>query len=99
MFAWPSAKIAVMGGQQAANTLAQIKLSKMGDVDEKTKNNLFFEIKKKYELQSDPRYAAARMWIDEIIDPRDTRNVLLRSLQIISNQKEIKDAKYGVLQV
>ncbi len=99
MFAWPSAKIAVMGGESAAKTLAQIKLAKMGDVDEKTKSELYAEIKKRYDLQSDPRYAAARMWIDEIIDPRETRNVLIRSLQIVSHQTRFPDPNFGVLQV
>ena len=99
MFAWPSAKIAVMGGDSAAKTLAQIKLAKMGDVDEKTKSELISKIKKRYELQSDPRYAAARMWIDEIIDPRETRNVLIRSLEITAHQTQMPEPKFGVLQV
>ena len=60
---------------------------------------IYAKIKKSYDLQSDPRYAAARMWIDEIIDPRATRNVLIRSLQIISNQSKMPEPKFGVLQV
>ena len=99
MFAWPSAKIAVMGGDSAAKTLVQIKLAKMGDVDEKTKSELISKVKKRYDLQSDPRYAAARMWIDEIIDPRETRNVLIRSLEIIAHQTKMPEPKFGVLQV
>jgi acetyl-CoA carboxylase carboxyltransferase component len=99
MFAWPSAKIAVMGGEQAAKTLTQIKLSNMGDVDDKTKTELYEKIKSKYELQSDPRYAAARLWIDEIIDPKKTRNVLIRSLNIINNQTKMPEPKFGILQV
>ena len=99
MYAWPSAKIAVMGGDSAAKTLAQIKLAKMGDVDEKTKSELYAEIKKRYELQSDPRYAAARIWIDEIIDPRETRDVIIRSLQIVAHQTKMPEPKFGVLQV
>ena len=99
MFAWPSAKIAVMGGDSAAKTLAQIKLAKMGNVDEKTKSELISKIKKRYDLQSDPRYAAARMWIDEIIDPRETRNVLIRSLEIVAHQTQMPAPKFGVLQV
>ena len=99
MFAWPSAKIAVMGGDSAAKTLAQIKLAKMGEVDEKTKTELISKIKKRYDIQSDPRYAAARLWIDEIIDPRETRNVLIRSLEIIAHQTKMPEPKFGVLQV
>ena len=99
MFAWPSAKIAVMGGDSAAKTLAQIKLAKMGDVDEKAKSDLITKIKKNYDVQSDPRYAAARMWIDEIIDPRETRNVIIRSLEIVAHQTKMPEPKFGVLQV
>ena len=99
MFAWPSAKIAVMGGDSAAKTLSQIKLSKMGEVDDKTKKELYDSIKNSYEFQSDPRYAAARLWIDEIIDPRESRKVLIRSLEIISHQMILPEPKFGVLQV
>ena len=88
-----------MGGDTAAKTLAQIKLAKMGDVDEKTKTELIKKIKKLYDIQSDPRYAAARLWIDEIIDPRETRNVLIRSLEIIAHQCKMPEPKFGVLQV
>ena len=99
MFAWPSASIAVMGGEQAAKTLAQIKLAKMGDVDQKTKDELFQKIKDQYDKQTDPRYAAARLWVDEIILPTETRDVLIRSLNIINHQTKMPEPKFGVLQV
>ena len=99
MFSWPSSKIAVMGGDSAAKTLSQIKLSKMGDVSDDIKNNLYNEIKTIYDKQSDSRYAAARLWVDEIINPEDTRRVLVRSLEIISNQTKISSPNFGVLQV
>ncbi|MBC8310974.1 MAG: acyl-CoA carboxylase subunit beta [Candidatus Marinimicrobia bacterium] len=99
MFAWPSAKIAVMGGDQAAKTLSQIKLAKMGDVDDETKQKIYDDIKSIYEVQSDPRYAAARMWVDEIIDPAETRKVLLRSLRVINHQTKMPSPNFGVLQV
>ena len=99
MFAWPSAKIAVMGGDQAAKTLSQIKLAKMGDVDESTKQKIYDDIKSTYEIQSDPRYAAARMWVDEIIDPAETRKVLIRSLKIVNHQTKMPSPNFGVLQV
>ena len=99
MFAWPSAKIAVMGGEQAAKTLLEIKLSKINNIDEKTKTELFDKIKNNFDIQSDPRYGAARLWIDEIIDPRMTRNVLIRSLEIIQNQIESQEPNFGILQV
>jgi|TARA_B110000467_G_C18337194_1_gene499158 3-methylcrotonyl-CoA carboxylase beta subunit len=99
MFAWPSAKIAVMGGDQAAKTLSQIKLAKMGDVDDATKQKIYDDIKSTYEIQSDPRYAAARMWVDEIIDPAETRQVLIRSLKVINHQTKMPSPNFGVLQV
>jgi len=98
MYAWPSAKIAVMGGDQAANTLMQLKLSKMGDVSEDIKEKMYSDIKQTYDIQSDARYAAARLWVDEIIDPRETRKVLIRSLTIVSNKENIKKANFGILQ-
>ncbi len=99
MFAWPSAKIAVMGGHQSANTLLQIKLSKMGEVDEEVKNKLYHEIKSKYDEHENYRYGAARMWVDEIINPLETRDVLIKSLHIINNRDEIPSPNFGVLQV
>ena len=99
MFAWPSAKIAVMGGDQAAKTLSQIKLAKMGNVDESTKQKIYDDIKSTYEIQSNPRYAAARMWVDEIIDPAETRKVLIRSLKIVNHQTKMPSPNFGVLQV
>ncbi len=99
MFSWPSSKIAVMGGDSAAKTLSQIKLSKMGDVSDDVKRKLYNEIKSIYKKQSDSRYGAARLWTDEIINPEDTRSILIRSLEIISNQTHIPTPNYGVLQV
>ena len=60
---------------------------------------LYNKIKSQYDKQSDPRYAAARMWIDEVINPLDTRYVIIRSLDTIANQNYIDDTNYGVLQV
>lgn len=99
MYAWPSAKISVMGGSQAASTLLQIKLAKMGEVDEEKKQEMYRNIKSMYDEQEDVRYAAGRMWIDEIINPADTRKVLIRSLEIINHQTKIPEPKFGVLQV
>ena len=99
IFAWPNAKIAVMGGEQAAETLTNIKISKIGKVDDDLKNKIFNEIKENYNKQSDIKYAASRMWIDEIINPKDTRLVLIKSLDLISGCDEILRANYGVLQV
>ena len=63
------------------------------------REDMYKKIKSRYDIQSDPRYAAARMWIDEIIDPRETRNVLIRSLQIVAHQTRMPEPKFGVLQV
>tara|TARA_Y100001968_G_scaffold154286_1_gene140932 strand:+ start:1554 stop:3233 length:1680 start_codon:yes stop_codon:yes gene_type:complete len=99
LYAWPSAKIAVMGGEQAAKTLSTIKLSKMNNVSDETKEKIFNEIKDRYSKQSNPRYAAARLWIDEIISPTDTRKIIIESLEVVKNEGEIKSASYGALQV
>ena len=99
VFAWPSAKIAVMGGHQSASTLLQIKLAKMGDVDEETKNKMYNEIKAKYDEQENYKYGAARLWVDEIINPIDTRKILIESLDIINNQNNIPSPNFGILQV
>jgi len=99
VFAWPSAIVSVMGGEQAASTLSQIKLARMGDVDDSTKQKVFDEIKEAYDEKSDIKYGAARLWIDEIIDPVESRKVLIQSLETISNQRSIDQFNVGVLQV
>ena len=99
MYAWPSAKISVMGGEQAAKTLTEIQTSKMSNIDDSAKKEIFNKIKDRYDKQSDPRYAAARLWIDEIIDPRDTRKIIIESLDIVKNEGPIPNATYGAIQV
>ena len=99
LFSWPSAKIAVMGADQAAKTLTQIKTAKMGNLSEEKKNLIYNEIKNEYLKQSESTYAAARLWIDEIILPSETRDKLIYTLDIINNIKSIDKPNYGVLQV
>jgi len=99
LFAWPTAKIAVMGGEQAAKVLYNIKISKLGNVSDEDKEKIYNNIKNSYDKQSDILYGAARMWVDEVINPLDTRYFIISSLDVISNQKSVDDAKYGVLQV
>ena len=99
LFSWPSAKIAVMGADQAAKTLTQIKTAKMGNLSEEKKNEIYNEIKDEYLKQSESTYAAARLWIDEIILPSETRDKLIYTLDIINNIKSIDKPNYGVLQV
>jgi len=98
-YAWPSASIAVMGGQQASETLLAIQLKNRGEeVSDEERASRLAEIQARYEASNDPRYAAARLWVDEIIDPRHTRKVLARSLAAAAHQPEIADFKVGVLQ-
>src|SRR5678810_426193 len=79
IYAWPTAKIAVMGGDQAAKTLLQIQVAGMkvkGEtISEKDEQELLSEIKDRYEKQTSPYYAAARLWVDAIIDPLETRSI------------------------
>ena len=98
-YAWPSASISVMGGDQASKTLLAIQLKNRGkDITDKEKENLLNEIKARYAAASEPRYAAARQWIDEIIDPRETRAVVARSIAAAAHQSYIAPFRVGVLQ-
>ena len=80
IFAYPNAQIAVMGGSQASNVLLDIKtgqLKKQGkEITEEDKKKFLDEIKKRYEDQTNVLYAASRLWVDEIIDPADTRKIV-----------------------
>ena len=98
-YAWPSASIAVMGGQQASETLLAIQLKNRGDdVSDEERAERLREIQARYEASNDPRYAAARLWVDEIIDPRYTREILARSIAAAAHQPDIAEFKVGVLQ-
>lgn len=101
IFAWPTAKIAVMGGTQAAKVLTQIKISSMkkqgGDPDETAQKELFEKTKEKYDSQTTPYYAASRLWVDEIIDPRETREYISLSLEAADNS-EIPCFNVGAIQ-
>jgi 3-methylcrotonyl-CoA carboxylase beta subunit len=102
MFAWPTAKFAVMSGDAAANTLAEIKLKQLEregkKVDEKVKAEMVQSVRASYEKQTDPRYAAARLWLDAIIDPAHTRDALIWALNAASLNSHLPDFKTGVLQ-
>ena len=99
MFAWPTAKIAVMGGAQAANTMADIQLARMENPTVEDRARIVAEVEERYEHQSDPRYAAARLWVDEIIMPEETRQVLIRCLELCDHQPNMPAPRFGVLQV
>jgi acetyl-CoA carboxylase carboxyltransferase component len=99
VYAWPSAAIAVMGGDQASNTLLSIQLKNRGaDVSEEEKQARLAEIKARYAAAMNPRYAAARLWVDAIIDPAETREVLARSFACAAMNPQIPEFKTGVLQ-
>jgi acetyl-CoA carboxylase carboxyltransferase component len=102
LFAWPTAKFAVMSGDAAANTLAEIKFKQLEregkKLDEKAKKDLLASVKSTYDHQTDPRYAAARLWLDAIIDPAHTRDALIWALNAASLNTHVPELKTGVLQ-
>jgi 3-methylcrotonyl-CoA carboxylase beta subunit len=102
LFAWPTARYAVMSGASAANTLAEVRAKQMergGTVlSDAEKKALYDEIKSSYDAQADPRYGAARLWIDAIIDPVKTREVLMTALEAASLNPEVARFNPGVLQ-
>ena len=98
IYAWPSAKIAVMGGEQAAKTLLQIQVSGK-EVSDDEQKKLLDEIQSKYEKQTSPYYAAARLWVDDIIDPAQTRLLISEGIAAANNNADIHELKLGVFQV
>ena len=102
IFAWPSARYAVMSGDAAANTLVEIKIRQMErsgkKLSDKEKQEMLRSIRETYEHQTDPRYGAARLWVDAIIDPAQTREALIWALEAAALNPEIKEFKTGVLQ-
>ncbi len=100
--AWPTAKIAVMGGAQAAKTLLQIKVSslkKRGEtLPEEAQQALLNEITDRYNKQMTPYYAAARLWVDALIDPLETRKVISMGIEAANNAPIEKPFNVGVLQ-
>ena len=101
--AWPSAEMAVMGGAQAAKVLMQIEssaLKKKGvKVSEKDQETLFKKIKERYDMQTQPSYAAARLWTDAIINPLDTRKWISMGIEAANNAPISERFNMGVLQV
>jgi acetyl-CoA carboxylase carboxyltransferase component len=103
IYAWPSARIAVMGGDQAAKTLLQIQVSAMKakgmEVPEEQEQKLLQEIRQRYESQTSPYYAAARLWVDAIIDPIETRSIISESISAANHAPVEGEMKLGVFQV
>ena len=102
MLAWPSAKIAVMGGAQAAKVLLQIQvasLKKKGQtITEEEETRMFNEIKDKYDTTTNPYHAAARLWVDDIIDPVDTRKAISMGIEAANHAPLQKAYNVGVIQ-
>src|SRR3984957_9566053 len=102
LFAWPTARYAVMSGASAATTLAEVRAKQMergGKVlSEAEKKGIYDEIKSTYDAQADPRYGAARLWIDAIIDPVKKREVLMVALEAASLNPDVPKFNPGVLQ-
>ena len=103
IYAWPTARIAVMGGEQAARTLLQIQVgarkAKGQEVDPAEEKRLLEDIRQRYDSQTSPYYAAARLWVDAIIDPADTRRVIAEGLHAAAHNRDLPDFKTGVIQV
>jgi len=102
LFAWPTARYAVMSGASAANTLAEVRAKQMergGKVlSDAEKKALHDEIEGTYDAQADPRYGAARLWIDAIIDPAKTREILIAALEACALNPDVPHFNPGVLQ-
>jgi len=99
---WPSAEVAVMGGAQAAKVLLQIEVaslkSKGESITKEKEEALFNSIKSRYDDQTSPYYAAARLWIDAIIDPKDTRKWVSMGIESANNSGELDAYQTGVIQ-
>ncbi len=102
IFAWPTAEIAVMSGNSAAKTLLQIKVAAMeakGEtISEEDKSAMLNEIKSSYDEKISPYYAAARLWVDGIIDPSETRQVISQGIEAANNAPIEKPMNVGVIQ-
>ena len=102
LFAWPTARYAVMSGDSAAGTLVEIKIKQLErggkKLSEEEKKELYESVKQTYDAQQDPRYGAARLWIDRIIDPMETRDAIVRALEAAALNPDVAEFKVGVLQ-
>lgn len=103
IYAWPSAKIAVMGGEQAAKTLLQIEVASLKakgkEITPENEESLLKEMRDKYAAQTTAVYAAARLWVDAIIDPPKTRRIISENLSAANHNPKIEEFKTGVFQV
>ena len=102
IFAWPTAQIAVMGGKQASETLLSIKIQQMEKggkhITTAEQEKLLQQIQERYEHETDPYYAAARLWVDGIIDPVETRSIVSRGIGMAAHNPDIPRFNPGVIQ-
>jgi acetyl-CoA carboxylase carboxyltransferase component len=102
VFAWPTARYAVMSGDAAASTLVEIKVRQLErggkKLSEDERKELFESVKRTYDEQTDPRYGAARLWIDKIIDPIETRDAITQALEAAALNPDVAEFRVGVLQ-
>jgi 3-methylcrotonyl-CoA carboxylase beta subunit len=102
VFAWPTARYAVMSGDSAAGTLVEIKVKQLErggkKLSDQEKKELYESVKRTYDEQTDPRYGAARLWIDKIIDPLETREAITQALEAAALNPDVAEFKVGVLQ-
>ncbi|MDB5284973.1 MAG: methylcrotonoyl-CoA carboxylase, partial [Bacteroidota bacterium] len=102
IYAWPTSRIAVMGGDAASKTLLQIQVSQLKakgeEINPDVEKKLLEDIKARYTKTLDPKYAAARLWTDGIIDPLDTRKVISMGIEAANNSPITKQFSVGVIQ-
>jgi acetyl-CoA carboxylase carboxyltransferase component len=102
LFAWPTARYAVMSGASAANTLVEVRIKQLErsghTLTDAERKQIFDDIKSTYDAQADPRYGAARLWIDAIIDPAETRATLITALHAAALNTEVARFNPGVMQ-
>jgi len=103
ILAWPTARIAVMGGDQAAKTLLQIQIAALQSkgqlIDPAEEKKLLADIRGRYERQTSPYYAAARLWVDGIIDPLETRKFISEGIKAADQKPILDEFRTGVFQV
>jgi 3-methylcrotonyl-CoA carboxylase beta subunit len=102
VFAWPTARYAVMGGDAAASTLVEIKIRQLErggkQLTEVERKEQYESTKRTNDEQADPRYGAARLWIDNIIDPMESRAAITQALEAAALNPDVAEFKVGVLQ-
>jgi acetyl-CoA carboxylase carboxyltransferase component len=102
LYAWPTARYSVMSGESAAGTLVEIKIKQLERegrrLTEEDKKELYESVKQTYDQQMDPRYGAARLWLDKIIDPMETRDAIIQALEAAAHNPEVPKFNVGILQ-